>query len=178
MSWRQPINKMTGDQKPVMSSRVRPSCHCRWYWSRCTVKATDCRWLISMTVQGHNRGLLEPAFWWRTPVRAAPCMCMYFLHRKVGVNSGRSDQLALAESGLLTLDPCWVVLSINPLGLSWSWCSVLSSGAAKHTAAFTLQLPLSVSLSRSCVPRVSARFSWWPLKSWAALNLPVSSYTL
>lgn len=72
-----------------------------------------------------------------------------FLHRKVGVNSGRSDQLALAESGLLTLDPCWVVLPINPLGLSWSWCSVLSSGSAKHTATFTLQLPLSVSLGVS-----------------------------
>lgn len=72
-----------------------------------------------------------------------------FLHRKVGVNAGCSDQLALAESGLLTLDPCWVVLPINPFGLSWSWCSVLSSGSAKHTATFTLQLPLSVSLSVS-----------------------------
>lgn len=77
-----------------------------------------------------------------------------FLHRKVGVNSGHSDQLALAESGLLTLDPCWVVLSINPLGSSWSWCSILSSGSAKHTATFTLQLPLSVSLALSSVPRV------------------------
>lgn len=72
-----------------------------------------------------------------------------FLHRNVGVNSGRSDQLALAESGLLTLDPCWVVLPIKPSGLSWSWCSILSSGSAKHTATFTPQLPLSVSLDIS-----------------------------
>lgn len=91
-----------------------------------------------------------------------------FLHREVGVNSGRSDQLALAESGLLTLDPCWVVLSINPLGLSWSWCSFLSSGSAKHTATFTLQFPLSVSLALSSIP---ARSSCWPLESSTALNL-------
>lgn len=39
-----------------------------------------------------------------------------FLHRKIGINPGRSDQLALAESGLLTLDPRWVVLPIDPLG--------------------------------------------------------------
>lgn len=43
-----------------------------------------------------------------------------FLHRELGVNPGRSDQLALAESGLLTFDPCRVVLPINPSGLSWS----------------------------------------------------------
>lgn len=72
-----------------------------------------------------------------------------FLHRELGVNPGRSDQLALAESGLLTFDPCRVVLPINPSGLSWSWCSVLSSGSAKHTGTFTLQLPLSVSLGVS-----------------------------
>lgn len=42
------------------------------------------------------------------------------LRRELGVNPGRSDQLALAEIGLLTLDPCWVVLPINPSGLSWS----------------------------------------------------------
>lgn len=72
-----------------------------------------------------------------------------FLQREVGVNSGHSDQLALAESGLLTLDSCWAVLPINLLGLSWSWCSVLSSSAAKHTATFTLQLQLSVSLGVS-----------------------------
>lgn len=75
-----------------------------------------------------------------------------FLCGEAGVNSGRSDQLALAESGLLTLDPCWVVLSINPLGPSWSWCSALSSGSAKHTVTFTPQLPLSVPVPRSCVP--------------------------
>lgn len=75
-----------------------------------------------------------------------------FLHRKVGVNPGRSDQLALAESGLLTLDPCWIVLPIDPSGLSWSCCSALSSGSAKHTRTFTLQLPLSVSLGVSLLP--------------------------
>lgn len=99
--------------------------------------------------------------------------CVCISPQKVGVNSGRSDQLALAESGLLTLDPCWVVLSINPLGLSWSWCSIFSSGTAKHTATFTLQLPLSVSLSLSSIPRVSARSLCWPLESSAALNLLV-----
>lgn len=72
-----------------------------------------------------------------------------FLQREVGVNSGHSDQLALAEIGLLTLDSCWAVLPINLLGLSWSWCSVLSSSAAKHTATFTPQLRLSVSLGVS-----------------------------
>lgn len=91
-----------------------------------------------------------------------------FLHRNVGVNSGRSDQLALAESGLLTLDTCWVVLSINPSDPSWSWCSILSFGSAKHTATFTLQLPLSVSLPLSSVTRVSSRTSCWPLESSTA----------
>ena len=89
-----------------------------------------------------------------------------FLHREVGVNSGRSDHLAPVESGLLTFDPCWVVLSINPLGLSWSWCSVLSSGSAKHTATFTLQLPFfCLFVPLRYFPRVSARFSRWPPRS-------------
>lgn len=82
-----------------------------------------------------------------------------FLQREVGVNSGHSDQLALAESGLLTSDSCWAVLPINLLGLSWSWCSVLSSSAAKHTATFTPQLQLSVSLGVSLQLTVtSSRF--------------------
>lgn len=91
------------------------------------------------------------AFWWKTPSQSSSMHVYVSLHRELGVNPGRSDQLALAESGLLTLDPCWVVLPINPSGLSWSWCSVLSSGSSKHTGTITLQLPLSVSLGVSSV---------------------------
>lgn len=172
MSWTE-LNKITWDQKPPISSWVQPGCHCRWYWCQCTVKAADC-YYGGLTDLHHCAGAQQRPPW-SGLVMEDSCQSSFihvyvFLHRKVGVNSGRSDQLALAESGLLTFDPCWVVLSINPLGPSWSWCSILSSGSAKHTATFTLQLPFSVSLSRSsifpvcqltsCVDLSSPRIYW------------------
>lgn len=141
----------TLDQKPPIFSRALPSCHCRWLWWRCT--ATEA-WLISMTVREHNRGLLDHlGLLMEDSCQSGSIHVYVFLHRGVGVNSGHSDQLALAESGLLTLGPCWVALPINLLGLSWSWCSVLSSGSAKHTATFTPRLLLSVSLGVKPAPR-------------------------
>lgn len=139
-----------------IKSRIyfQPSCHGRWYWWRCTVKGTDC-YCRGLTDLHDCAGAQQRPPWsgilMEDSCQSSSIHVYVFLHRKVGANSGRSDQLALAESGLLTLDPCWVVLSINPLGLSWSWCSILSSGAAQHTATFTLQLPLSVSLSCSSI---------------------------
>lgn len=175
MSWIE-LDEITQDQKAPIFSWVQPSCHCRWCWWRCTVKGTDC-YYGGLTDLHDCAGAQQRPPWsglLMEDSRQSSSIHVYvFLHRKVGVNSGRSDQLALAESGLLTLDPCWVVLSINPLGLSWSWCSILSSGSAKHTATFTLQLPLSVSSPHSSVPRVSAHSSCWPLESSTALNLLV-----
>lgn len=60
-------------------------------------------------------------------------------------------QLGLVESALLTPPSCWAALSVNPLGLSWSWCSTYSPRPAKHAAAFTQILPFSVPL---CNPSV------------------------
>lgn len=153
VSWNE-LNKITWDQKPLIFSWVQPGCHCRWYWCQRTVKGTDC-YCGGLTDLHHCAGAQQRPPWsghLMEDSRQSSSIHVYvFLHRKVGVNSGRSDQLALAESGLLTFDPRWAVLSINPLGLSWSWCSILSSGSAKHTATFTLQLPFSVSLSRSSI---------------------------
>lgn len=175
MSWTE-LNEISWDQKPPIFSRLQPSCHCRWCWWRCTVKGADC-YYGGLTDLHDCAGAQQRPPWsgllMEDSCQSSSIHVYVFLHREVGVNSGRSDQLALAESGLLTLDPCWVVLSINPLGPSWSWCSILSSGSAKHTATFTPQLPLSVSLPLSSVPRVSA-YSWcWPLESSTALKLLV-----
>lgn len=111
-------------------------------------------------------------------IKAAVYMCMYFSMEgwPVGLNSVRCGQLALVESGLLTPDPCWAVLSINLLGPSWSWCSTHSFGTAKHTATFTLPLPLSVPVSLPSVPHVS--ISLLALTFGSPLELKIHSSVL
>lgn len=187
MSWAE-LKIKTWYQKPPIFSWVQPSCHCRWYWSRCTVKGTDC-YCGGLTDLHHCAGAQQRPPWsgllMEDSCQSSSIHVYVFLHRKVGVNSGRSDHLALAESGLLTFDPCWVVLSINPSGLSWSWCSALSLGSAKHTATFTLQLPFSVSLSHSSfspvcrlaspVDPLSPRPKWI---GWLPSQQRTNSYTL
>lgn len=113
----------------------------RWRWLMVAMEV----WVISTRSRSTTETSLIWGFLMEDSSQSSSMHVYVFLHRELGVTPGRSDQLGLAESGLLTLDPCRVVLPINPSGLSWSWCSVLSSGSAKHTGTFTLQLPLSVS---------------------------------
>lgn len=127
----------------------------RWRWLIVAMEV----WLISTRSRSTTETSLISGVLMEDSSQSSSMHVYVFLHRELGVNPGRSDQLALAESGLLTLDPCWVVLPVNPSGLSWSWCSVLSSGSAKHTGTFTLQLPLSVSLGVTSLPLLTSGHS-------------------
>lgn len=68
-----------------------------------------------------------------------------FLHEEGGVNSGHSDQLGLVESGLVTPDPCWVVLSVTlwgSAGVDVAPFLVTLLNTQPHSAGSIYPLPL------------------------------------